>query len=207
MGRRLFMPRGKMIGGSSSMNAMLYVRGNSADYDGWAKDGAVGWSYDEVLPYFRSLENFSRGADEYRGADGPLNVTDHRSRTPMTQVIIDAAVEAGIPFNEDYNGAHQEGVGYLQVTQKDGKRWSAADAWLRPALSRKNLTVRTGVQALGVVIDAGGPPASRCGPATSPRSCAPGAKSSCPRAASGPRSCSCCPGSVRPITSTTWTSR
>ena len=155
MGRRLFMPRGKMIGGSSSMNAMLYVRGNSADYDGWAKDGAVGWSYDEVLPYFRSLEDFSRGTDDYRGTGGPLHVTDHRSRTAMTQVIIDAAVEAGIPFNEDYNGAHQEGVGYLQVTQKDGKRWSAADAWLRPALSRKNLTVRTGVHALGVVIEAG----------------------------------------------------
>ena len=155
MGRRLFMPRGKMIGGSSSINAMLFVRGNSADYDGWAKDGAVGWSYDEVLPYFRALENFSRGADDYRGAEGPLNVTDHRSRTAMTQVIIDAAVQAGIPFNEDYNGAHQEGVGYLQVTQKDGKRWSAADAWLRPSLSRKNLTVRTGLQALGVVIESG----------------------------------------------------
>ena len=114
------MPRGKMIGGSSSMNAMLFVRGNSADYDGWAKDGAVGWSYDEVLPYFRSMENFSRGADNYRGADGPLNVTDHRSRTAMTQIIIDAAVQAGIPFNEDYNGAHQEGG--LPASHPEGRQ-------------------------------------------------------------------------------------
>lgn len=155
MGRRLFMPRGKMLGGSSSMNAMLYVRGNKADYDGWAKDGAVGWSYDEVLPYFRKAENFSGGADEFRGADGPLRVNEHRSRTGVTVAIAQAAVQAGFEFNPDYNGARQEGVGYLQVTQDFGRRWSAADAWLRPAMKRPNLTVRTGARALGVAINDG----------------------------------------------------
>ena len=153
MGRRIYMPRGKMLGGSSSMNAMLYVRGNSADYDGWAKAGATGWSYDEVLPYFRKSENFARGADQYRGVGGPLNVDDHRSRTRITEVMVKAAIEAGFEFNPDYNGAEQAGVGYLQVNQKFGRRWSAADAWLRPAMSRKNLTVRTGAQSLGLVLE------------------------------------------------------
>lgn len=155
MGRRLYMPRGKMIGGSSSMNAMLYVRGNQADYDGWSKDGADGWSYDEVLPYFRRSENFSRGADQYHGVGGPLNVDDLRSRTSLTEIILAAAQEAGFTYNPDYNGATQEGVSYLQVNQKGGRRWSAADAWLRPATSRKNLTVKTGTRALNVVVDNG----------------------------------------------------
>jgi choline dehydrogenase-like flavoprotein len=149
-GRRLYMPRGKMLGGSSSLNAMLFVRGNAADFDGWAKDGADGWSYDEVLPYFRRMENFSRGVDEYRGTDGPLHVTDHRSRTGITTKLVEASIAAGLPFNHDYNGAHQEGVSYLQVNQHLGRRWSAADAWLRPARSRRNLTVRTGVQVQDV---------------------------------------------------------
>ena len=155
MGRRLFMPRGKMIGGSSSMNAMLYVRGNRADYDGWAKDGAPGWSYEEVLPYFRRSEDFSRGEDEFHGVGGPLHVMDHRSRTAVTERMVQAAVEAGVPFNDDYNGARQEGVAYLQVNQRHGRRWSAADAWLRPAMPRKNLTVRTGSQALRVLVEQG----------------------------------------------------
>ncbi len=143
MGRRLYTPRGKMIGGSSSMNAMLFVRGNPADFDGWAKAGATGWSYDEVLPYFRRLETFTRGEDDYRGGDGPLFVDDHRSRTGITESLVQAGQQAGLPFNADYNGAEQEGVAYLQVTQRMGDRWSAADAWLHPAKRRKNLTVRT----------------------------------------------------------------
>jgi choline dehydrogenase-like flavoprotein len=155
MGRRLFMPRGKMIGGSSSMNAMLFVRGNRADFDGWAKDGAPGWSYAEVLPYFRAMEDFSRGADEYRGTGGPLPVTDHRSRTALTEAIVAASEQAGLPFNADYNGEHQQGVSFLQVNQRVGRRWSAADAWLRPALRRKNLTVRTGALALRVQSEGG----------------------------------------------------
>jgi choline dehydrogenase len=151
-GRRLFMPRGKMLGGSSSMNAMLFVRGNSEDYDGWAKQGATGWSYDEVLPAFRAMEHFSRGADHYRGTGGPLHVTDHVSRTPLTEQLVAASQEAGFAFNADYNGAGQEGVSYLQVNQKSGRRWSAADAWLRPAMGRRNLTVLTGAHALRVVL-------------------------------------------------------
>jgi choline dehydrogenase-like flavoprotein len=146
MGRRLYTPRGKMLGGSSSINAMLYVRGNAADFDGWAKNGADGWTYADVLPYFRRSENFSRGADEYRGIGGPLHVTDHRSRTKMTEILVKASVQAGLPFNADYNGATQEGVSYLQVNQHNGRRWSAANAWLRPAMRRKNLTVRTNAQ-------------------------------------------------------------
>ncbi|MEZ5184842.1 MAG: GMC family oxidoreductase N-terminal domain-containing protein [Candidatus Nanopelagicales bacterium] len=155
MGRRLYMPRGKMIGGSSSMNAMLYVRGNRADFDGWAKGGAEGWSYDEVLPYFRMSEDFARGADEYRGTGGPLHVNDHRSRTAITEFMVQAAQEAGFPFNPDYNGAEQEGVSYLQVNQRNGSRWSAADAWLRPARKRENLTVKSGARALQVLVENG----------------------------------------------------
>jgi choline dehydrogenase len=155
MGRRLYMPRGKMLGGSSSMNAMLYVRGNAEDFDGWAKQGATGWSYDEVLPYFKRLENFARGADDHRGVGGPLHVGDHRSRTPVTERLVEAARQTGLAFNPDYNGANHEGVSYLQVTQKSGARWSAADAWLHPARSRRNLTVRTNTQVLRVHIDDG----------------------------------------------------
>jgi choline dehydrogenase-like flavoprotein len=153
LGRRLYIPRGKMIGGSSSMNAMLYVRGNRADYDGWAKDGAEGWSYDEVLPYFRKSEDFARGADTYRATGGPLHVGDHRSRTKITELMVEAAQEAGFDFVADYNGAEQEGVSYLQVNQRNGSRWSAADAWLRPARKRKNLTVLTGAHALGLIVE------------------------------------------------------
>lgn len=155
MGRRLFMPRGKLLGGSSSINAMLFVRGNREDYDSWARAGATGWSYDEVLPYFRAMEKFSRGADQYRGADGPLYVNDHRSRVRISELIAKAGEQAGLPFNPDYNGAEQEGVGYLQVTQHQGSRWSAASAWLKPARGRKNLTVRTQTSVLRVEVDAG----------------------------------------------------
>lgn len=151
-GRRIYMPRGKMLGGSSSMNAMLFVRGNPADFDGWAKSGATGWSYDEVLPYFKRMENFTRGADDFRGGDGPLFVTDHRSRTGITEMVVEAAQQAGLPFNPDYNGATQEGVGFLQVNQRNGSRWSASDAWLRPARKRNNLSVHTGAQVLRVEV-------------------------------------------------------
>jgi len=150
--RRLFMPRGKMLGGSSSMNAMLFVRGNAYDFDHWSKAGAPGWSYDEVLPYFRRMETFARGADDYRGGDGPLLVDDHRSRTRITELLVAASQEAGLPFNPDYNGADQEGVGYLQVNQRRGSRWSAADAWLRPARNRENLSVLTDSQVQRVEI-------------------------------------------------------
>lgn len=154
--RRLYMPRGKMLGGSSAMNAMLFVRGNAADFDGWAKAGATGWSYDEVLPYFKRMETFTRPqASPLRGTDGPLFVTDHRSRTGITEQLVTAAQEAGLAFTEDYNAEQQEGVGYLQVTQRHGSRWSGADAWLHPATSRKNLTVHANTSALRVEIENG----------------------------------------------------
>ena len=136
-GRSLYIPRGKMLGGSSSMNAMIYIRGNRADYDGWAEQGAKGWSYDEVLPYFRRAENNERGADAFHGSGGPLNVKDLGFPNPVSERFVDGGVEAGIPRNDDFNGADQEGMGLFQVTQKKGRRWSAANGYLRPVLKRQ----------------------------------------------------------------------
>ena len=143
-GRARFWPRGKTLGGSSSMNAMMYVRGSGADYDSWAALGNDGWSYDDVLPYFRRSENYERGATAQRGTGGPLNVAELRDRNPATEAFLRAAVEVGIPLNDDVNGAQQDGVNATQVTQKRGRRWSAADAYLKPARRRRNLTVETG---------------------------------------------------------------
>jgi choline dehydrogenase len=141
--RRLYLPRGKMLGGCSSINAMLYVRGNRADYDGWAAGGADGWSYDDVLPYFRRSEDNERGEDDYHGVGGPLKVSEGRSRNALVDAMLEAAQAAGHEFNPDINGARQEGVTYFQATQRDGWRDSTADAFLRPALPRPNLTVIT----------------------------------------------------------------
>jgi choline dehydrogenase len=142
--RRLYLPRGKMLGGCSSINAMLYVRGNRVDYDGWAAGGADGWSYDEVLPYFRRSEDNERGEDPYHGVGGPLKVSEGRSRNVLVDAMLEAAQAAGHEFNPDINGARQEGVTYFQATQRDGWRDSTADAFLRPALPRPNLMVITG---------------------------------------------------------------
>src|SRR3954447_12480185 len=152
-GRARFWPRGKTLGGSSSMNAMMYVRGSRDDYDGWADLGNDGWSYDGVLPFFRRSENYERGATAERGAGGPLNVAELRDRNPATEAFLRAAQEVGIPFNDDVNGAQQDGVNPTQVTQKRGRRWSAADAYLKPARRRRNLTVETGAFALRVRFD------------------------------------------------------
>ncbi|MCA1190761.1 MULTISPECIES: GMC family oxidoreductase N-terminal domain-containing protein [unclassified Saccharopolyspora] len=152
-GRRAYLPRGKMLGGSSSMNAMIYIRGNRADYDQWAADGATGWSYDEVLPYFKKAEGNARGADDFHGADGPLTVSESRSMNPLCDAWVDAAVEAGFPHNEDFNGADQLGVGRFQVTQREGMRCSTAVAYLRPALERPNLTVITGALTRKVLFE------------------------------------------------------
>jgi choline dehydrogenase len=144
--RRLYWPRGKVLGGSSSINAMLYVRGNRHDYDDWAARGNVGWSYDDVLPYFKKAENQERGASEYHATGGPLNVADQRCINVLSRAFVDAAVEAGTPRNADFNGPEQDGAGFFQVTQKGGKRCSAAVAYLRPAVKRPNLTVQTQAQ-------------------------------------------------------------
>jgi choline dehydrogenase-like flavoprotein len=153
--RSLYIPRGKGLGGSSSMNAMLYVRGNPLDYDGWAEGGAGGWSWSEVLPYFLRAEDNQRGASEYHGVGGPLRVEDERSPRPLTGRFLAACAEHGIPRIADYNGPEQDGAALAQVTQRNGKRWSAADAYLRPALERPNLEVVTGALVSGVEIEGG----------------------------------------------------
>jgi choline dehydrogenase len=145
--RQLYWPRGKMLGGSSSMNAMIYVRGNSLDYDHWAALGNEGWSFADVLPYFKKSEMQQRGASEYHGTSGPLCVSDLRSVNELTRAFLAAVEELGMPVNSDFNGARQEGAGLYQVTQKNGRRHSAADAYLRPARTRKNLTVMTQARA------------------------------------------------------------
>ncbi len=152
-GRCLYMPRGKALGGSSSMNAMLYVRGRPLDYDSWVAQGAPGWGYADVLPYFIKAEDNVRGPSEYHGAGGPLRVSEQRSPRPMDRRLLAASEAAGIPRIADYNGPEQDGAAMFQVTQRDGRRFSAADAYLRPALTRPNLEVRTNVTVLGVELE------------------------------------------------------
>jgi choline dehydrogenase len=142
-----------MLGGCSSINAMIYIRGNRADYDGWASAGADGWSYDDVLPYFRRSEDNERGEDAFHGAGGPMKVADSRSMQPLVETMLEAAQAAGHEHNPDFNGARQEGVGRFQLTQRDGHRESTADAFLRPAADRPNLSVLPRSMALRIVFD------------------------------------------------------
>jgi choline dehydrogenase len=151
--RRLYLPRGRMLGGCSSINAMIYIRGNRADYDGWEAGGAEGWSYDEVLPYFKRSESNERGEDAFHGADGPMQVADSRSMHALVDTMLDAARAAGHEHNPDFNGARQEGVGRFQLTQRGGWRESTADAWLRPAQRRSNLRVLPRAMALRIVFE------------------------------------------------------
>ena len=153
--RDMWYPQGKTLGGGSSINAMIYTRGHRSDYDGWAEGGAKGWSYEDVLPYFRKAEANSRFSNRYHGTDGPLAVSDPISPLKITSAFIKAAQEVGIPYNADFNGAEQEGVGYHQTTTRDGRRGSAAVSYLRPACCRKNLTVMTRVQVSRVVVEKG----------------------------------------------------
>jgi choline dehydrogenase len=148
--RRLYIPRGKGLGGSASMNAMLYVRGRPIDYDLWVQAGAEGWSWDDVLPYFLRAENNERGESEFHATGGPLNVAEQRSPRPLDRDLIAACEAVGIPHIADYNGPEQDGVAMFQVTQRNGRRWSVADAYLRPALSRPNLKVLTHASVLGL---------------------------------------------------------
>ncbi len=156
-GRRGFQPRGKALGGSSAINAMLYLRGHPADYDEWADLGADGWDWQSVLPYFLRAEGNVRGAGPLHGADGPLQVADQRQPRPITQAFIDAAAHLHVARNDDFNGPHQEGAGLYQVTQfhsgpRKGERCSAAAAYLHPVLHRPNLTVMTGTRAERIVL-------------------------------------------------------
>jgi choline dehydrogenase-like flavoprotein len=142
-GRRGYQPRGKVLGGSSSVNAMIYVRGQREDYDGWAAEGNAGWSFEDLLPYFKRAEHNERGADGFHGTGGPLNVMDLRSPNRYGPNFVQAGQQAGFPLNADFNGATQEGVGPYQVTHRNGERCSAAKAYLAPNLSRPNLQVIT----------------------------------------------------------------
>lgn len=151
--RRLYQPRGKTLGGSSSMNAMIYIRGHQSDFDDWRDAGNEGWSFREVLPYFKKSENQERGADEFHGTGGELNVADLRCVNPMSAAFIEAGREFGFPLNKDFNGAQQEGFGFYQVTQKRGKRCSTAVAFLKPVLNRPNLTVKTEARVLRLIFD------------------------------------------------------
>ena len=152
-GRRGYQPRGKALGGSSSINAMVYTRGHRSDYDEWAALGNAGWSYADVLPYFRRSEHNERLADAYHGRGGPLNVADPRSPSGFTELWLEAAQACGHRRNDDFNGAEQEGIGLYQLTQKNGERWNAAAAFLTPNLGRPNLTVLTQAQATRVVLE------------------------------------------------------
>jgi len=151
--RRLYLPRGKTLGGSSSINGMVYMRGHHADYDEWRQRGCEGWDWDSVLPYFKKAENQTRGADEFHGVGGPLNVSDQPGRFELTDAVLEACVQAGIPRTADFNGAQQEGCGYYQTTTSNKRRWSTAKAYLHPARQRSNLVVQTGAHATRVLIE------------------------------------------------------
>lgn len=146
-GRRGYQPRGRTLGGSSSINAMVYIRGHASDYDEWAAAGCDGWSWNDVLPVFKRCEDNERGADEWHGTGGPLHVSDQRSHSGANQAFLDAAAQAGVKHNADFNGARQDGAGIYQVTIRNGRRWSAARAYLEPARERPNLTILTGAHA------------------------------------------------------------
>jgi choline dehydrogenase len=153
--RELYWPRGKTLGGSSSINAMIYIRGHQHDYDTWADLGNEGWSYDDMLPYFERSEDFRPGPTQYHGTGGPLAVSEPRSPRDLSETFVEAAVETGESRNDDFNGASQEGVGHYHLTQKEGRRHSTADGYLKPVLDRPNLTARTGAQVTEVVVEDG----------------------------------------------------
>lgn len=155
-GRRMYCPRGRVLGGSSSINGMAYVRGHARDYDRWGQgEGMRGWSYADCLPYFKKAENFDLGGDEYRGGDGPLRVTGGRMRNPLFQAWVAAGHEAGYPLSDDTNGAQQEGIGRMDMTVGDGRRCSAARAYLHPARRRPNLEVITKSLVSRILIEDG----------------------------------------------------
>lgn len=152
-GRAIDWPRGKVLGGSSSLNGLLYVRGQAQDYDRWRQMGNHGWGWDDVLPLFKKSEDQERGADEFHGIGGPLSVSNMRIQRPICDAWVAAAQEAGYPFNPDYNGKNQEGVGYFQLTTKKGRRCSAAVAYLKPIRDRENLKIITHAQVKQIDLD------------------------------------------------------
>ncbi len=151
--RRMYCPRGRVIGGSSSINGMVYIRGHARDYDRWAQSGLTGWSYADVLPYFRKAETREKGGDAYRGDSGPLHVSTAKMDNPLYQAFIQAGVQAGYPFTEDMNGYQQEGFGVMDMTVRKGRRWSAAKAYLYPVMNRPNLTVELGALTTRILFE------------------------------------------------------
>jgi len=153
--RRMYWPRGKTLGGSSSINAMLYIRGHRADYDHWRQLGNQGWGYEDVLPHFKRIENNERGTDDFHGTGGPLNVAEQAAPARINEAFLTACEQAGHKRVTDFNGAEQDGVGYYQVTQKNRERWSAASAFLRPAVIRgnKNVVVETNAHVERIIMD------------------------------------------------------
>ena len=155
-GQTVYWPRGRVVGGSSSINAMIYIRGNKYDYNTWRDEyGCDGWGYNDILPYFIRAEHNSRGPSAYHGGSGPLSVVDPKFKTASASAFVESAVNSGAVANSDFNGQLQDGVGFYQLTQKDGRRWSAADAYLHPAEPRPNLTVLTDALATSVVVEGG----------------------------------------------------
>jgi choline dehydrogenase len=155
-GRSVYWPRGRVLGGSSSIDSMIYMRGSRYDYDTWRADyGCEGWGYTDLLPYFLRAESNSRGASAYHGATGPVSVQDLRYKSDLTRAFVAAARSCGLLANDDFNGPSQEGAGFYQVTQRGGRRWSAADAYLHPAADRANLTVQTDALVTGLIIEGG----------------------------------------------------
>src|SRR6201992_4344201 len=152
-GRTIFQPRGKVLGGSSSINGLLYLRGQHQDYDRWRQRGNAGWGYDDVLPYFKKAEDQQRGGNEFHGVGGPLPVSDWRHADPLSEAFVVAAAEPVIPTNPDFNGATQEGAGFFQTTTRRGRRASTAYSYLRPAQNRRNLRVETEALAQGILFD------------------------------------------------------
>ncbi len=151
--RRITAPRGKVIGGSSSINGMVYVRGHAKDFDTWSDMGASGWAYADVLPYFKRMETSHGGEEGWRGTDGPMHITRGKRQNPLYHAFVDAAIGAGYPATDDYNGRQQEGFGAMEMTVWKGRRWSAANAYLRPALKRDNLKLLTRARARRIVLD------------------------------------------------------
>jgi len=152
-GRRINCPRGKVLGGSSSINGLVYIRGNALDFERWEAEGAAGWSYRHVLPYFRKAENRAEGGDAYRGGDGPLHTSYGPLKNPLYRCFIDAARQAGYPVTDDVNGYQQEGFGRMDMTAHRGQRWSAANAYLKPAMRRPNLKVEGGVAVSKILFE------------------------------------------------------
>ena len=153
--RAMWYPQGRVLGGGSSINAMVYARGNAKDYEAWADAGCTGWSYADVLPYFKRPEDNERFHNDYHGSGGPLGVSDPVRPLPISGAFLRAAQQAGLPFNPDFNGAAQDGCGYYQVTNRNARRCSGVDAFLRPAMARPNLTVETRAMAARVVVEGG----------------------------------------------------